>query len=463
MTRELNTVYTVDRNVAGWTVSRQVKVEGRVIAPTTLDVPAFVDVGKLPGNVNKEALYDLAWLASKVPPQINAWGKPVRVVDLFCGCGGLSLGVREAAHALGSPVKFAFASDSNATALDIYSRNFDPRRSSSEPIEKHINGELGKPLTPEEQSFCEMVGEVDILVAGPPCQGNSRLNNHTRGNDPRNLLYLRAVRCAEILRPDAVIIENVPGVISDVHGVFQTAVAHLKTLGYSISYGVVEMRKIGVAQTRKRMILLASRSMKGLDVGKIVEQASLPERPIGWAISDLLDKYDPDDVFNSSATHSVTNQARIHYLFKHDLYNLPNDQRPDCHKLKSHTYPDVYGRMYWDRPSPTLTGGFASCGRGRFVHPFRERTLTPHEAARVQYFPDFFNFGNLSRAALARAIGNAVPARAGYVLALPLLASALYGVREDVLSGNLLAMERAKAERGAQMRDALRQEMGDEA
>ena len=125
-----------------------------------------------------------------------------------------------------------------------------------------------------------------------------------------------------------------------------------------------------------------------------------------------------------SQSQSTVNQSRIHYLFENDLYELPNEQRPDCHRLKSHTYPAVYGRMHWNQPSPILTGG-ACCGRGRFVHPLQERTLTPHEAARIQYFPDFFDFSGLTRTGLIQAIGNAVPSRAGYVVALPLLLAVL--------------------------------------
>ena len=124
------------------------------------------------------------------------------------------------------------------------------------------------------------------------------------------------------------------------------------------------------------------------------------------------------------------NQRRIDYLFEHDIYNLPNSERPDCHRLKEHSYNAVYGRMHWDRPASTLTGGFACCGRGRFIHPLRRRTLTPHEAARVQFFPDFFDFSELGRTALVRAIGNAVPPKAGYVVALPLLIAALEHVAD---------------------------------
>ena len=401
-------------------IVRRIQVKGRGVKTSKLPIPGWVD--RTQPTVN---IYDLAWLASKERPRVRASAQEIRAVDLFCGCGGLTLGIREAARGLGCAFRSVFASDINKEALNIYAKNFQPDFLDNSPIEKSINGELGAELTAEEHVFCDKVGRIDILVAGPPCQGHSNLNNHTRRDDPRNLLYLRAVRCAEILRPDTLIIENVPGVLHDRHGVLQTADEYLKNIGYSVSYGVVRMWEVGVAQTRQRMLLIASRVTPNVDIEKITEDATLPIRTMKWVIGDLLDKYDVDDVFNSAAIHSPVNQARIHYLFEHDLYELPNDQRPDCHRLKPHTYPAVYGRMHWNRPSPTITGGFACCGRGRFVHPLQERTLTPHEAARVQYFPDFFDFGGMTRSGLVRAIGNAVPARAGYVVALPLLIAVL--------------------------------------
>ena len=401
-------------------IVRRIQVKGRGVKTSKLPIPEWVDRTQPAVNI-----YDLAWLASKERPRVRASAQEIRAVDLFCGCGGLTLGIREAARGLGCAFRSVFASDINKEALNIYAKNFQPDLIDNSPIEKSINGELGAELTAEERVFCDKVGRIDILVAGPPCQGHSNLNNHTRRDDPRNLLYLRAVRCAEILKPDTLIIENVPGVLHDRHGVLQTADEYLKNIGYSVSYGVVRMWEVGVAQTRQRMLLIASRVAPNVDIEKITEDAALPARTMEWVIGDLLDKYDENSVFDSAAIHAPVNQDRIHYLFEHDLYELPNEQRPDCHRLKPHTYPAVYGRMHWDRPSPTITGGFACCGRGRFVHPLRERTLTPHEAARVQYFPDFFDFGGMTRTGLVRAIGNAVPPRAGYVVALPLLIAVL--------------------------------------
>ena len=407
-------------------ITRFIRLNGGSDASSSLFLPDFIN-----RNLPLDAVYDLAWLASPKMPVVTRPRGEIRAVDLFCGCGGLTMGVREAARALGRSFRCVFASDINLGAIELHRRNFSADVYDSRPIEQYVDGELGAALTLSEQLFLQQLGRVDVLVAGPPCQGNSNLNNYTRRDDPKNLLYLRAVRSIEIVRPDSFVIENVPGVLHEHHGVLQTAVAHLTGLGYRVSYGVMPMRKIGVAQTRKRMFLVGSSIMEDVSIEKVIEESSVKERPISWACDDLRDKYNSAQIFNSSARHSETNRARIRYLFEHNLYELPNSERPDCHRLKPHNYPAVYGRMHWNEPAPTITGGFGSCGQGRFVHPLYRRTLTPHEAARVQFFPDFFDFSKIKRRELQMVIGNAVPAKAGYVIALPLLRAAVeHGVAD---------------------------------
>ena len=112
----------------------------------------------------------------------------------------------------------------------------------------------------------------------------------------------------------------------------------------------------------------------------------------------------------SPAKSFARNRERMQWLIDRDLYDLPNEKRPPCHQ-NGHNYPAVYGRMHWDRPAYTITAGFGSNGQGRFQHPDRATTLTPHEAARVQTFPDWFDFSDHSgmRRVLSKSIGNAVP------------------------------------------------------
>lgn len=411
-------------SISGNTIVRTINLLGKK-RNSSLKIPSWAK-----RNQPLDALYDLAWLAARKEPKIKKSSGEIRIVDLFCGCGGLTLGIREAARALGYSFRCAFASDIAKNALAVYRRNFQPDVADPSPIEQHIDGELGWAPTERERDFLKTTGAVDILVAGPPCQGNSDLNNFTRRDDPKNLLYLRAVRAVEILKPDSVIIENVPGVLHEAHGVLQTAIFHLSALGYSVSYGIVPMKTIGVPQNRKRMVLLASRCCIP-NLESIIRNAEVPLRPISWACEDLVNAYDENSVFNSSAVHSATNQLRMQFLFKNNLYELPNSERPDCHRLKEHRYTAVYGRMHWDVPAPTITGGFGSCGQGRFVHPLRPRTLTPHEAARVQFFPDFFDFSGMLRRELQQVIGNAVPAKAGFVVAIPLLKASIESKRKS--------------------------------
>lgn len=398
---------------------RQIVFKNKILSESEIVLP------NLDLAVPNENNYDKAWLMSTELPKTSGTRKTIRMVDLFCGCGGLTLGIREACRALGCGFQSVYASDINLNALSVYKENFSPVMADSSPIESVINADLGAELTPEEIRFKQSIGSIDIIVAGPPCQGNSDLNNHTRRTDPRNLLYLRAVRCVEVLQPNSVIIENVPGVLHDTHNVLFLAVEHLRKIGYNVDFGVIDMSTIGVAQKRKRMFLVASKLFQPSIADTILDNKK-EERNISWSCDDLLGKTVVGDVFNSSANSSAVNQRRINYLFEHNLYELPNSERPDCHRLKPHRYEAVYGRMHWDQPSPTITGGFGSNGQGRFVHPLERRTLTPHEAARVQFFPDFFQFNNVKRRELQQIIGNAVPSKAGFVVALPLLINDIF-------------------------------------
>jgi DNA (cytosine-5)-methyltransferase 1 len=226
-------------------------------------------------------------------------------------------------------------------------------------------------------------------------------------------------RCAEILEAEHVIIENVPGVLHDKGNVVKRTTSRLLEMGYLVSSSVLDATRIGVPQMRRRHFLVASRQVS-LDFEALETLHGCPTRPVSWAIGDLLD-LQSQSTFDTGARHQAVNVARIDYLFDNDLYDLPDAQRPDCHRLKAHAYKAVYGRMHWDQPAPTVTRGFGSTGQGRFVHPLRRRTLTPHEAARVQFFPDSFRFADLGRRTLQELIGNAVPCKLAFVIVLELL------------------------------------------
>jgi DNA (cytosine-5)-methyltransferase 1 len=144
-------------------------------------------------------------------------------------------------------------------------------------------------------------------------------------------------------------------------------------------------------------------------------------RSVRWAIADL-ESLQAQTLIDQPARSAPQTRGRIDRLFELDLYELPNEYRPPCHAEGNHSYASIYGRLRWDDPAQTVTTGFYSMCMGRNVHPSLRRTITAHEAARLQGFPDSFNFNSVSkRVDLARLIGNAVPPKLGYVIGLELL------------------------------------------
>jgi len=227
------------------------------------------------------------------------------------------------------------------------------------------------------------------------------------------------VRFAEVFLPSSIIIENVRGVLHDESNVVDIAQEALERLGYTVEVLVLHGHHLGVPQRRHRVFLLATNR----DVARLAKELpyyAQPARTFGWACGDLTDNRN-DPVLDATGIFSAASKQRIDYLFDNDCYDLPNSERPFCHRDKPHTYNSVYGRMKWDEPAPTITTGFGSMGQGRFVHPKQRRTITPHEAARLQFIPDFFSFGDTNRATIAEMIGNAVPPKMAYVAALHLL------------------------------------------
>lgn len=355
---------------------------------------------------------DSAILRSTVLPSGDpSWSK-LRVADLFSGCGGLSLGMQRAAHDLGYSLDVRLAVDSDRVAMSVYRSLFPTATTIQGPIEQVLGGEVGSPATDAEAETARWIGRLDFLLGGPPCQGYSNLNNHSRHDDPRNGLYLRMARAAEVLSPSAIIVENVPTVTFDVRRAVHQTIGRLNELGYAVGQGVVDLSFLGVPQKRRRHVIVA---LRDCDVAprEIVERLKSPicehvPRSIRWAISDLEDSWD-SALFDSPSQPYPINQSRMDWLFDNDKFDLPNELRPPCHR-SDHGYTAMYGRMAWDYPAQTVTTGFNCMGQGRYVHPSRRRVITPHEAARLQMLPDFVDFGAVpARKHLAKLIGNAVP------------------------------------------------------
>lgn len=276
-------------------------------------------------------------------------------------------------------------------------------------------GTFGAPLSLRERRL--RAAAVDFVLAGPPCQGNSDLNNYTRRKDDRNQLYFSVARAAEVLRPRHVIVENVPGVRHDRKSVVTRTAEAFRDLGYEVAGLLLDAADFGVAQRRKRYFLIASRHDLSL-LPALIDAHRLPQRDVGWAIGDLAGRAAFDSLVDAPGDTKGANLDRIRYLFAHGLYDLPDAMRPPCHSQKDHSYKSVYGRLAWDKPAQTVTRGFYSVCMGRYVHPSEPRSLTAHEAARIQFLPDFFALAPAgTKTALAKIVGNVVPPKLAYVLA----------------------------------------------
>lgn len=352
-------------------------------------------------------------LKQKTLPNIFATDSSLHVVDLFCGCGGLSYGALLAGIKHKRAVNFKLAVDFNATALAVYKDNFKKYSQSikQENIEALVtlSSKANSPTNREKKSW-EGLGSIDLLVAGPPCQGHSDLNNTSRRSDPRNFLYLAPARAAVSLKPKVLIIENVPTVTRSKENVVGQSRSLLQKLGYFVAELTIDLTRLGVPQSRTRHVQLAS--LKPLDeVIRSIESLSTKNVGCYEYISDLKNVATADgDPFDKTTRLSAVNAERIAYLFEKNVFDLPNSLRPACHRDKEHSYVSMYGRLNPRKPAQTITSGFGSMGQGRFVHPTKPRMITAHEAARLQGFPDSFSFADCTHVTgLREMIGNAVP------------------------------------------------------
>ncbi len=387
--------------------------------PSVTTAESARDLHSLPVGTNLGAVFNDLWL--RRTRNVEAAGAPVTIADLFSGCGGLSVGAHEAARATGHRAVHVLAADNNEDALGVFGENFPEAELHAGGIEELIDGDLGASPTRGERRLASRLAGLDIVMGGPPCQGHSDLNNYTRRADPRNALYLRMARFVEVVRPRHVLVENVPGVAHDKTGVVRRTTATLVSAGYSVEEAVLTATDFGAAQSRRRHVLLATQTGAAPTLTDLVQGFGTPARSVMDAIGDVGVR-PGGGIFDTPAQHSTVNERRINFLFDNDLWDLPNEERPDCHRLKPHSYVSVYGRMHANRPAPTITSGFGSTGQGRFVHPLERRTLTPHEAARLQGFPDWFTFKSVEkRGALQKMIGNAVPSRLAYATIASLL------------------------------------------
>jgi DNA (cytosine-5)-methyltransferase 1 len=369
---------------------------------------------------------DWSYLRSRQPALVSASRGRLGFVDLFSGCGGMSLGIAEAARDAGLVPVVGGAVDFVAPAAAVYADNFGADRVLTDDVSHLLPLSQSEGITSFETNTLDALGgRVNVVVGGPPCQGHSDLNNYTRRDDPKNELYLVMARAATHMRPDAILIENVQGSRHDKGGAVWKTAALLEAAGYVVDSHLVELGSIGVAQQRRRFVMLAT-LLPRPPIAELLAPFETTPRPLSWAIDDV--SVPEAGLMGAISSLSKDNRERLQYLFDNDLHDLPNSERPPCHRDKVHSYNSVYGRLHADKLAPTLTGGFYSMCMGRYVHPTERRTLTAREAARIQFFPDSFRFDAArSRTAVAKMIGNAVPMKMTYALVSELIRLGVVG------------------------------------
>lgn len=379
----------------------------------------------------------LSRLQGEIPKvDVNPHRPTVNIVDLFSGCGGLAMGVKWACEAVGLRPVIKACVEIESYPLEVYKSNLRPLLPIRENCANLVDyerlsrgiSELSDNPTPRiiHDKIGNLSGDVDLLIAGPPCEGNSNFNNKTRRIDRRNEFYVDVAASAIALQAKAVIIENVTMVTHSRQKVVERAIEMLRTAGYKIGCNevVLEAASFGTPQRRRRHFLIASYKHE-FDASQAFAEIGCPEISVMEAIEDLIGIHS-SSVFDQSGKLSPENESRTRYLIENNLYDLPDTERPECHRDGGHSYKSVYGRMYPDQPASTLTKGFLSPGRGRFTHPIEARGLSPHEGARLQGFPDDFTFlgrrsKGIGKQALSHLIGDAVPPQLGYAVGLAAL------------------------------------------
>lgn len=332
-------------------------------------------------------------------------------VDLFCGAGGLSLGLKTAGFKVVAGVEYD----------KLASRTF----ALNNPDAKAICGDIRDVSAWHLKS--DIGRRVDLLAACPPCQGFTSLTSKFKRDDPRNDLPREVIRFARVLRPKAVMFENVPRFLTSDQGRrrFDILIRDLRELGYKVTWDILQAADFATAQFRRRLIVFAGETeiSPPKPHSQRVEAGSQFCRTVRDAIGEcgVALPFQPGSLPGSRQLVEWHVTRRLNELNRQRLeaakpggarWDLPDELRPACHVGSSSGFRNVYGRMSWDKPSPTITGGCTSPSKGRFGHPDHARTISVREAGLLQDFPDEYILdanGRIDRA--CEMIGNAFPAK----------------------------------------------------
>ncbi len=342
----------------------------------------------------------------------------LKVIDFFCGAGGMSYGLCSAGF------KVLAGIDNDLDCRKTYESNI--------PDACFIKHDI---TTLTVQQLIDRLGikrnDPRLVLAGcSPCQYWSKIRTDKTKAQKTAFLLKNFQRFVRELKPGFVIVENVPGLFSNKDQSILTGfLKFLELQGYAYNDGIINANHFGVPQNRKRYLLIASRLVNEISLPSPNPDTNLIVKNfIGVAngFSHIAAGHRDESLFqHTAASLSKDNLRRIKLTPKsggnRSCWSGNDELQIAAYQGKDDIFRDVYGRMYWDRPAPTITTRFTSFSNGRFGHPEENRAISLREGATLQTFPKTFVFSGMNMSHKARQIGNAVPPELARRIGLHLL------------------------------------------
>lgn len=340
----------------------------------------------------------------------------MKTIDIFCGVGGLTRGLKDAG------IEVVAGIDLDPRVGQTYEFNNQDSRFIVSDVRRMPSSDL--------MSCVAGIPSSQLLLAGcAPCRSFSQQRRGWMRERDATLLgsFGRLVR---ELKPGWVLVENVPG-LAAVPGfsTFRRFIATLRELKYAVTYGILNAREFGVPQHRRRLVLIASKG----GVPALPSPISGRGRGRYATVREAIGHFPPiraGEAHSGVPNHVASPLTEINFQRLQatpqdggDRRSWPKDLELRCHRGKNREYTDVYGRLWWDRPAPTLTGRCHSISNGRYGHPEQDRAISLREAASLQTFPDNYVFFGY-RSHIAQQIGNAVPVKLARILGDAILMAA---------------------------------------